>query len=268
MENHSKVPDEGTAPENIPETDEFLISVEDLMISVSDMWDTAPDAHHGALCNRLRVYGIYRGRVDLSSVTVRCKMWDHRECAETRVRDELTLVRCLLGEASTAFFAIVPVADFASDRISKRRYERAKAGGSVWYRWYVRNDGFVWVIASHPLTGRKAPEVFHETDAPMRWVAAALRLPGVIRADGSNVGQRTSDDDSHDEEFENQTVGNVYVYLGRATPSEKEELLRAAVAEVGHRFGIEIDILDPVKSNGGITWDQWAQSLKVVWDSR
>jgi hypothetical protein len=268
MENDSKVPAAGTAVESVPATDEFLMAVRDLMISPDDKWDMAPEPQHSAVCNRLRVFGIYRGRVDPSSKAVQCKMWDHRGCAEKHACDELALVRRLLGESTAGFVAIIPVADFMSDRISKRRSERSKQEGEVWYRWYLRDDGFVWVVASHRLNGTKPPMAFNQTDTPMRWIAAALRLPGVLRADGSNVRQWTGDDDTDDEEFENQTAGTDYVHLGRAKGDEEPELIRAAAAEAERRSGIEIDLLDPVKRTGGITWDLWAECLKFAWDQR
>jgi hypothetical protein len=177
----------------------------DLLISSQAGWDAAPKPKFADACDSLLVYGIYRNTGDTASIPVECHSWDHQQCAEQHALRELRMLRWVLGESGGAYYAKVPIDDFASARLCDRRYELAKTESVVWYRWYRRDDGTVWVISSHPLGGRKPPAEFHPTNIPLRIAAVALRQPGVNRADGSNLARvpsaesGTSDTDIGDE---------------------------------------------------------------------
>jgi hypothetical protein len=261
------------------------LNVEDLLISRDEAWEQAPAPKFADACDSLLVYGVYLNTGDTASIPVRCHSWDHRRCAEQHALRELRELQRVFGASGGAYYAKVPIDDFVSARLCDRRYELAKTEGVVWYRWYRRDDGTVWVIASHPLGGRKPPAEFRRTDSPLKVAAVALRQPGVKRADGSNLARvpsaesgidETDDEDetdSGDPHVEEDAVeedavevdeGSQVEWIGTANEERWEATQRAAAVEAMDRYGVEVDPRHAVTLGGGITPEEWAECLKAV----
>jgi hypothetical protein len=150
----------------------LAIDAADLLISSQAGWDAAPTPKFADACDSLLVYGIYLNTGDTASIPVECHSWDHQRCAVQHALSELRKLQRVLGASGGVYYARIPVDDFVSARLCDRRYELARTEGVVWYRWYRRDDGTVWVISSHPLG-----DASHRQSSALRTVRSrSLRL--------------------------------------------------------------------------------------------
>jgi hypothetical protein len=260
------------------------VRIEDLLISSDEAWERAPRPKFVDACDSLRRYGVYRDTGDTASHPVPCNSWDHQPCAEKHAIEELRIFDGLISGSDVVFYARVRVDEFRSARLSDRRGRLAKKAGRVWYRWCQRADGWVWVIASHPLDGREEPRSFTRTDKPLKIAAVALRQPGVRRVDGSSVDKARAElmrglereagvadwgdgDDGGTDAAEGASVDEEpnespeVKWVGTFPHARWEEATERAAAYAKRRFGVEVNPSYPVVVGSGFTGDQWAECL-------
>jgi hypothetical protein len=258
--------------------------VRDFLISSDEQWEQAPRPKFIDACDSLRRYGVFLNTGDTASHPVPCNSWDHQPCAEKHAIEELRIFDGLISGSEVVFYARVRIDEFRSARLSDRRGRLAKKAGRVWYRWCERADGWVWMIASHPLGGRDAPQVFTPADKPLKIAAVALRQPGVRKVDGSSVknaraellrdsgveASEQAEDDSDDtgvDDTDRATAEDEpdaspkVKWIGTATHSQWEEMEQRAAVYAKDRFGVEVNPSYPVVVGSGFTVEQWAECL-------
>ena len=272
-----------------PPTDSGRLSIDaaDLLVSSQSGWDAAPAPKFADACDSLRVYGVYLDNGVTTSNPVKCNSWDDQPCAEKHAIEELGKFINLLAGAEVAFHARVPVTEFVPRRLSDRRNRWQGKVGRVWYRWYRRADGKVWVIASHPLGGRDEPRVFTQTNNPLRFAAVALRQPGVRRVDGSSVkkaqrelveslraaaknveesdsAESDTDDPERVEVEAEDDNGPKVKWFKPSSHDRWEERTEVAAVVAKELYGVDVNPAYPVVSGSGFTVEQWVECLKVA----
>lgn len=274
---------EDTTSNSIDDPEPTLgLGLDDLLISSKERWAQAPPPRFVDACDNLRCYGVNLATGAEASVPVQCHSWDHQSCAEEHAVKELRIFDGLIAGYGVVFYAKVLVDEFRPARLSDRRSRLAKKVGRVWYRWCRRSDGWVWVIASHPLTGRDEPRLFVATQFPLRLAAVALRQPGVRRVDGSRVSKASAelrrerqldagqDDDEESgvepdgpkETVEEEADRSPSIkWIGSASHARWEETKERAAAYAERRFGVEVNPAYPVVIGSGFTAEQWAECL-------
>jgi hypothetical protein len=229
-----------------------------ILISNDFAWEGVPESKSASFCGNVPLRGINKRTGLPVSFTVPCGTLFHQPCAEAKVISKLQMMHARVALSRSCFFAVVRTVEFRKDRLSDRRYRLAKKlDRLVWYVWVQRADGWTYIFASDPLTGRKEPLTFYESEKLLPIVANAMMLPGVLRIQPSRAGLSVDDHDDHgDDEVE---------YLGFAGDVMYRRAVRIAAEIALERYGIEVDLLAPTRLDGGVTPEQWIDCMQQAW---
>jgi hypothetical protein len=226
-----------------------------LLMSDDFAWEGVPESKSASFCGNVPLRGINKRTGLPVSFTVPCGTYSHQPCAEAKVALKLMLMQGRVRLSGGYFFALMRTADLTRNLVAGRRYTLGKKlDYPVWYLRVDRTDGWTFFFASDALGGRKEPSMFYKLEDPLPVVAGAMKLPGVLRIQGSQSGR--SDDGHGDVEVE---------YLGFAGEAVYGHVVRIAAEIVLERYGIEVDMLAPTRLDGGVTPEQWIDCMQEAW---